>query len=269
MPAAAVLRRSLIVWGWGHVALGDRRGWALAILEPLFMAGLLLVAVQLIDGTQWLIVFAPLVILLAVWLGQALHAYQRALRLGAAAGGEAQVALFLPLAVTLLTVYWLVGGSFGSPAATVGRYALDWMSARPADAAQLFVSRPDPSALGATWQAEMDFLRSRVGQAADEYGPASGLHPDSPFDNLRFGEPVEQQLGLAQVTIDIVRQEEVQTTILGFIPTASQETVAVERAGVISLRLVPQPSVGWLPVGHLASSSWLIENVSLSGPNAP
>ncbi len=258
-----------MVWGWGHLALGDRRGWALALLEPLFIAGLLLVVVQLIDGTQWLIVFVPLTVLLVVWLGQALHAYQRALRLGGAAGGEAQVALFFPVAVTLLTVYWLVGGSHGSPAATVEQYALDWMSMRPADAVQLFVSQPDPSALGATWQAEMAFLRSRVGQAADEYGPASGLHPDSPFDNLRFGEPVEEQPGFAQVTVDIVRQEEVQTTVLGFIPTASQETVSVERAGVISLRLVPQPGLQWLPIGQLASSSWLIENVALNGPDAP
>jgi hypothetical protein len=263
------MRRSLVLWGWGNLALGDRRGWALMILEPFFIAGLLLVGVQLTDGTQWLIVFVPLVALLVVWLGQAIYAYQRALRLGAAAGGEAQVALFLPVAVTLLTIYWLVGGSFGSPAATVERYALDWMSMRPADAVQLFVSPPDPSGLGATWQAEMAFLRTRIGQAADEYGPGSGLHPDSPFDNLRFGEPVEEQPGLAQVTIDIVRQEEVQTTILGFIPTASEETVSVERAGVVSLRLVPQPGLEWLPIGRLASSSWLIDSISLNGSDAP
>jgi len=30
--AAGVLRRSLLIWGWGHIALGDRRGWLLVLL---------------------------------------------------------------------------------------------------------------------------------------------------------------------------------------------------------------------------------------------
>ena len=258
-----------MVWGWGHLALGDRRGWLLALLEPLFIAALFLIAVQLIDGTTWLVVFAPLAVLLTVWLAQALSAYQLAVRMGAASGGEAQVSLFVPVAVTLLTLYWLLGGSHGSPAATVEEYALDWMAMRPADAAQLFVSRPTPADLDATWLAETSFLQSRVEQAAAEYGPGSGLQPESPFDNLRFGEPTEERAGLAQVAIDVVRQQEVQTTILGFIPTASQETVTVERAGVITLRLVPQPAPDWLAFGRLDSSAWLIESVSIGGLATP
>jgi hypothetical protein len=259
----------LLLWGWGHLALGDRRGWVLAMLEPIFIVALLLLAAQLIDGTLWLLVFVPLAALLVIWLAQALHAYQRALRLGAAAGGEAQVAFFVPLAVSLLTLYWLVGGSHGSPAATVEEYALDWMSMRPADAAQLFVDQRDPAALTAIWQAETAFLQSRVQRAEAEYGADSGLHPDSPFDNLRFGQPTQERDGSAQVTIDIVRQQEVQTTILGFIPTASQETVTVERAGVISLRLITQPGPQWLPIGRLDSSAWLIESVSLGVLDTP
>lgn len=267
--AATILRRGLVLWGWGHVTLGDRRGWVLALLQPIFIVALVLVALQLIDGTRWLVVFIPLAVLLVVWLGQALHAYQRALRLGAAPGGEAQVALFVPLAVTLVTLYWLLGGSLGSPAATVEQYALDWMSMRADAAAPLFVGQTDPASLAATWRSETAYLQSRVERAASEYGPGSGLHPESPFDNLRFGPPIEERAGFAQVTIDIVRQQEVQTTILGLIPTASQETVTVESAGVISLQVVPQDAPEWLPVGRLSSSAWLIEDVSIGDSSAP
>jgi hypothetical protein len=264
--AAAVLRRSLLVWGWGLAALGNRRGWALAVLQVCLVAVLLVVALQLIDGTSWLVVLVPLAVLLVAWLGQALDAYQRALRSGAAEGGEVQVVLFVPLAVTLLTVYWLLGGSHGSPSATTEQYALDWMSMRSADATQLFVGRPDAARLATTWQTETAFLEGRVAAAAEEYGPASGLHAETPFDNLRFGTPTMEGPDSAQVTIDIVRQEEVQTTILGFIPTASQETVTVERAGVISLRLVPVAAPDWLGIGGIDSSQWLIESVSMGPP---
>ncbi len=66
---ASVLRRGLFIWGLGHISIGDRRGWLLMALQPIVIVGLLMVAVQLIDGTRWIIVFPPLAAILAFWLG--------------------------------------------------------------------------------------------------------------------------------------------------------------------------------------------------------
>jgi hypothetical protein len=264
--ASAVLRRSLLVWGLGHVALGDRRGWLLVLLQPIAIVALALVAVQLIDGTRWLVVFPPLAALIVVWLAQAIHAYTRALELGAPRGGEFQAALFLPLAVTVLTIFWLVGGRHGSASATLESYVLAWMTGRPEAAAVLYSSPVGVDDMNTAWAAQADYLSGRVRALAAQFGPASGLDPDSPFNNLRFNDPVAQAANRQEVTIDIVRLQRVENMVLGFIPTASQETVTVERAGSISLGLVEQPPFEWLPVGRLQSFAWRIQGVSIGTP---
>lgn len=264
--AASVLRRGLLLWGLGHLAIGDRRGWLLMLLQPLSVAALLLVAVQLIDGTRWLIVLPPLAALLVVWLAQAIHAHQRAIELGARPGGELQAAVFLPLAVTVLTAFWLVGGRHGSPAATLEGYVVAWMSGR-ADTASSHYVTPVPSAdLDATWAGQTAYLADRVALLAARFGPASGLDPQRPFDNLRFRDPVATGLGRQMVDVDIVRRQRVETMILGIVPTASQQTVVVERAGTITVSLVEQPAADWLPFGQLPSLAWKIERVSIGGP---
>ena len=264
--AAAVLRRGLLVWGLGHISIGDRRGWALLLTQPIAIAGLLLVAAQLIDGTRWLIVFPPLAALLVVWLAQAVHAYRRAVELGAQPGGELQAGLFLPVAVTVLTLFWLVGGRHGSPTATLEGYALAWMSGRADAASSLYVAPPTTAQLAETWALQSAYIRDRIATLATQYGPTSGLDPERPFDNLRFGEPTPDGPGRQRVQMDIVRLQRVETMVLGVVPTAGQQTVLVEQAGVITLALVPQPPAEWLPVGRLDSSSWRIDGVTIGGP---
>lgn len=254
------------MWGLGHLAIGDRRGWLLLLLQPLAIAALSLVAVQLIDGTRWLIVLPPLAALLVVWLAQAVHAHQRAVELGAQPGGELQAALFLPLAVTVLTAFWLVGGRNGSPAATLEGYVVAWMSGRAESASSLYVTPPSGTDLGAAWAGQAGYLTDRVRLLAGQYGPASGLDPERPFDNLRFRDAVPTGPGRQAVDVDIVRRQRVETMVMGIIPTASQETVVVERAGTISLALVEQPAVDWLPFGRLSSFGWKIVGVSIGVP---
>jgi len=264
--AAAVLRRGLLIWGLGHLSIGDRRGWVLLLLQPLAIAGLLLVAIQVIDGTRWLVVFPPLAALLVVWLAQAIHAYRRAVELGAQPGGELQAGLFLPVAVTALTIFWLVGGRHGSPTATLESYVLAWMSGRTEAASTLYVTPPAPENQAASWDIQAAYLADRIAMLAGQYGPTSGLDPARPFDNLRFNEPTADGPGRQRVSIDIVRLQRVETTVLGIVPTAGQETVLVEQAGVITLALVPQPPVAWLPFGRLESSAWRIGGVTVGGP---
>jgi hypothetical protein len=263
---ASVLRRGLLVWGLGHIAIGDRRGWLLIALQPVVILALLMVGVQLIDGTRWVIVFPPLVAILAFWVAQAIHAYRRAVELGATPGGELQAALFLPVAVGVLTVFWLIGGRHGSPTATLEAYAIAWLTGKPDAAAHLYVTPPGSDALAAKWSGQSDYLTDRVTALAALYGPTSGLDPDEPYDNLRFGEPTPAGPGRQTVEIDIVRSQRVEDTILGIVPTATQENVVVEPVGTITLTLVDEPAADWLPFGRLSSEAWRIEDVTI-GPS--
>jgi hypothetical protein len=120
--------------------------------------------------------------------------------------------------------------------------------------------------LGTTWAAQSDYLSERVRTLAARFGSASGLDPDSPFDNLRFNDPIAQASNRQEVAIDIVRLQRVENMILGIVPTASQETVTVERAGSITLTLVEQPPIDWLPFGRLQSFAWRIQGVAIGGP---
>jgi hypothetical protein len=249
----------------GHLAIGDRRGLLLLILQPLAILGVLVVAFQLIDGTRWLVVFPPLALLLVLWLGQAVHAYRRAIDLGAKPGGELQVALYLPVAVAVLTAFWLVGGKHGSPSATLEAYVVSWVSVRPDAAATLYAEPPEPAQLGAQWASEMAYLGDRVAQLAATYGPSSGLDPQRPFANLRFRDPVADLDGRELVVVDIVRSQQFQNMVLGIIPTASQQTVLVEQAGAIRLRLEEQPANTWLSIGQLDSYAWKIDSVEIGG----
>ncbi|HUG48785.1 MAG TPA: hypothetical protein VMP67_10285 [Candidatus Limnocylindria bacterium] len=262
--AAAVLRRSLLVWGLGHLALGDRRGWLLLLLQPLALGAVAGVSVLLLDTTRWIVVFPCLTLLIALWLGQAIHAHQRALALGAQSGGELQLAWAMPIVVAVLTAFWLFGGDHGSPAATLQEYVAAWHAGRSEEARALFVDPPAAAELAAAWQAQDDYVSQRVGQAALMYGPASGLDPESPLAGLRYIE-VESagSPDTAMVAVEIVRRQRVETALFGLIPTATQETVLVERAGVVRLRAVPTRWPAWLPGSQAPPHAWRIEAVDL------
>jgi hypothetical protein len=216
---------------------------------------------QLIDGTRWLVIFPPLALLLVAWAAQAVHAYRRAVELGAEPGGEIQAALFLPFAAAVLTIFWLAGGRHASPTATVEGYVVAWISGRTQVAANMYVTPPSTVDLEAAWAVQSAYLTDRVTTLASEYGPTSGLDPTQPLDNLRFSDPISVGTGLETVNVDIVRLQRVETMVLGFIPTAGQETVVVEPAGAITVTLVDQPPPTWLPTARLSSSAWLIEDV--------
>jgi hypothetical protein len=253
MGAAGVLRRSLLIWGWGHIALGDGRGWLLALLQPLAIAGVLFTAWQLIDGTRWMAVFVPLVALLVLWVGQAVHAHWFALRLGATPGGELQLAWFLPVVLAVVSAFWLVAGRHGSPASAVEAYMSAWRSDRPDLAVALYgPSGADAADVADLWTGEKSWLASEIARARATYGAASGLDPTRPFSNLRV-----TQSGLGDFIVELVRSESYQTTILGFIPTAGQRTVVV--APLLTIEVVEEPVTGYLP-----SSAWRIERVTSS-----
>ena len=200
-----------------------------------------------------------------MWLAQALNAYRRAVAMGAAPTGELQAALFLPIAVAILTVFWLVGGRHGTPAATLENYALAWMNRQPDAAAPLYVAPPETAALATEWDAEELYLTERIRALASQYGAASGLDPAKPFDSIRFADPVAAGTGRQTVELEIVRRERVENMLLGIVPTATQETVVVERAGTMTLQLIQEVPPDWLPFAWFDSFAWRIAEVSV-GP---
>ncbi len=188
--AAKVLHRALIGWGLGHILLGDRRGWLLLIAQPIAIGAVIVLAVTLLDGTRWLVVFPPLLALLVFWVGQAVDAYQRALKLGAKPGGAMGIVVLLPVALTVLTLFWLVGGRHGSASATLQQYIEAWMRNKPEAAAALFATPRTADAVSTMWAAQHDSLTDHINAAYISYGAESGLDPDHPFDSLRFRDPV-------------------------------------------------------------------------------
>ncbi len=241
--------------------LGYRRGWLLLIAQPIAILTVAVLAIVLIDGTRWLIVFPPLLVLLVVWVVQAIDAHQRAIRMGAAPGGEMSIVVVLPVALTVLTLFWLLGGRHGSANATLQQYIEAWVRDRPEVAATLFVAPQSASSVSALWSAEEDALDGRIGAAQASYGSDSGLDPDRPFDSLRFRNPAPGGDGRVSVVVEIVRNERIQTTILGVIPTAGQQEVVVGRDMTIWLQQEQQPPPTWLPFAGLELYSWKISSI--------
>jgi hypothetical protein len=263
-PAGVILRRSLLIWGWGQLSLGDRRGWLLLIAQPLAVAVVLGAIFALGDGTRWIIVFPLLALLLVVWVAQAIHAHGLAMRRGAAPGGEMQIAWAMPVVLVVFTVFWLVGGDHGSPSATLHEYVAAWRAGMPAAAAQLFVEPPADTQLGAAWTTQNEYIGQRVADAAREFGADSGLDPSRPHNGLRFTELADRRTADSSVVaVDIVRRQRVETSLFGLIPTATQQTVLVEHAGEVSLRSVPAEQPSWLPVGLPLAHVWRVVEVSL------
>ena len=262
MPSAAkVLRYALVGWGLGHVLLGDRRGWLLLILQPIAIVGVAVLAVALIDGTRWLVLFAPLLALMVVWVVQAVDAHQRALKLGAQPGGEMGIVVLLPVALTVLTLFWLLGGRHGSATATLQEYIEAWMRNKPEAAAPLFATPQTATSVAALWSAQGQTLTDHINSAYASYGDESGLDPDHPFDSLRFRDPTASGDGRVAMVVELVRNERVQTTVLGFIPTAGQQEVVVERDMTIWLEQQPQAAPAWLLIDGLDSYAWKISSI--------
>jgi hypothetical protein len=243
----------LLLWGWGHVTLGYRRGWLFAILQVLALLDLLIVGVQLIDGTLWLVVFLPLVAIIVFWVAQAVSAYRRALALGGAPGGELTLAFFLPVVLAVFTGFWLVGGRHGSAAATVEAYMEAWESNRP-DLALALMAGTDhgPTQLQDLtdfWANQRNLLTTRLADGQAVFGPNSGLDPARPFSSLRV-----TQTDATTFSVEIVRSETFQTTLLGFIQTSGQRTVVV--APLMWIVTAAEPA-SWI----LPSATWQIDHV--------
>jgi len=276
------LRRSLVVWGWGQVATGDRRGWVLAAVEVVAVATLVVVGVPLASGTGATLLLLAGCAFAVAWGAVALHAYRRAIRrritfgLTGADGGAIDLLWLAPVLIAASTAFWFAGGSGATPDAALSRYVAAWRHDRTADAIGLFAATPGAATPGAAtpgaatpgaaaletiWRAQDAQLVAQLTQLAASLGSDSGLEPTAPFDAVRF----ELQSGSATaetVTMEIVRHETVPDTFLGIFPTTSDRVVPVANVGTVRLALVDVPPP-W--PGAPATSAWRITGLNLLG----
>ncbi len=129
---ARVLRRAVLGWGLGHLALGrTSTGVALLVLEVVSAGLVLWLTAGLADTSLYLVPFLAGVIFLIAWASQAVHAY----RLARAFGSTADVPPRSPaLTMGWLTIplllwgagFWLIATDASSPEAVLDRFVTGW-----------------------------------------------------------------------------------------------------------------------------------------------
>ncbi len=263
------LRRSLALWGWGHVATGSRRGLALVPLELASLALLGWFGPLLATGTWSIVLFLGGALFLATWVGVAVGAYRRAVRrriafdLPGADGGAIELLWLAPVVIALASGFWLLPSMRASPEAVLADYVAAWRGGAPADveAARVgFVTPLSGPLLAGAWERQTARLRNAVIQAAAQAGAASGIEPDQPLGSVRF--VVRGDAAGRRVGVEIVRREAVRDTYFGVLPTTSTRFVPVADLGTIELVLVrSEPLWG----GGPAPDEWRIGSVDLLG----
>ncbi len=291
-PRGAI-RRSLLVWGWGHVATGERRGLLLAPLEVLCLAALLLGALPYASGTASGLVFVALAAFVAAWAAQALDAERRARRRlapfaradAAVAGAAVELLWLAPVVVAGATAYWALAGAGGSPDDVVAAYVARWRAGQATEAAALFATPPDPATIRSAWDRQAPRLANMVVAAAAQAGPDGGIDPAEPWRSVRWvdaasveptpggpaavtgGVPSDEAgqsevAGRSVVTAVVVRRQSDVDAFLGLVPTRVVRSVPVGELGTIVLRTVssPGPVSGAPPI-----VTWRIATLDLLG----
>ncbi len=259
--AGSVLRRSVLIWGLGDLALGRRRAalaWMAA--EALSAAFLAYVVVGLTDTTLYLVPFLGGIAFLLAWTAQAVAAYRRALSLRGTTGPTpprspaANVAwLSLPLLVWGAG-FWLVGASAASPAAVLDRFEASWPNLLQSGTRLQPNLATDPAT---TTDAATAALRNlgalcRDGELAADCADA----PENLLRSVRFR--IEAESGTTATAVaETVVYERHPTRFLGLISGTELVPVPRTQVLVIDLRAVAAPLPGGLEIG---ARRWQIVN---------
>jgi hypothetical protein len=159
-----ILRRALVAWGLGHLALGRSAvGRALLAAEVIGIAGVAWLTIGLADSSAYLIPFLAGIVFIVAWAWQAVDAYRAAGRIQAARApaperspAAAMGWLSLPLLVWGAG-FWLIGADSASPAAILDRFVTEWTDGE----------------LGDPWPAEViraaDDAAASLGEGADRF----------------------------------------------------------------------------------------------------
>lgn len=253
-----VLRLSLVAWGLGEIALGNRRGGvAWLVAEGVALLLVIVTSLSLADGTAYLAPFLLGSGFVVAWGLQAVLAYRAALHSPAAApGGDPgpSVGPIAWLGVPLLawgTLFWLLAAHAATPAAVTDAFLRDWHAiAEQPGRADPIASRPD--ALAAAAASALERLRERCADAAA--GTAcpneSGLFRDV---RVRL---LDGAGTLTSAAIELVRYERRPSELLGF--SLGSELVPVTEERLLTLRLATRPDPGPLGIDVGARRWWIV-----------
>ena len=127
-----VLRRALVAWGLGHLALGRRLAYGLLAAEAISVLLLAWLTIGLADTSAYLVPFLAGVAFIVIWAWQAVDAYRSAHALQAArppTPERSPAAAIGWLSVPLLfwgTGFWLIGAQSATPGAVLNRFVTAW-----------------------------------------------------------------------------------------------------------------------------------------------
>jgi len=216
-----VLRRALLAWGLGHLAVGRASlGRALLAAEVAAAGIVAWLSIGLADSSAYVVPFLAGTAFIVGWGWQAVHAYHAALKLQperaptperspAAAIGW----LSLPLLVWS-TGFWLVGAGAAGPEVVLDRFVTDWTD----------------DDLGPEWPASV---------VAAATGSAQGLGTGADrFRDVRV-RIVESDGGRATAVAEAIHFERRASTFLGLF--AGSELVPVADRAVLNLDLAAVP----------------------------
>jgi hypothetical protein len=217
-----VLRRALVAWGWGHLAIGRAAiGRTLLVAEAVALLLVAWLTIGLADSSAYLVPFLGGIGFLVAWGAQAVHAYRAAQAAQPAQPPTPERSpataigwLSLPLLVWG-TGFWLIGAHAATPAAALDRFVSAWTS--------------DELESG-DWPAT---VLAAAGDAAARLG--SG--PDR-FRDVRFSIARERD-GRALAVGEAIHYERRPTRLFAIFPGSELVPVADER--LLSLELAARP----------------------------
>ena len=263
----AVLRRSILAWGLGDQALGDRAGGAAWLIAELI--GLAVVAYSVLafaDTTWYLLPFLLGTLFIGLWAFQAIRAFRRAERLQAARpptprGSPAAAIAWLTLPLLVWgTGFWLIGADGASPAAVLDRFVSEWPQVASGDGewkAGLVADGSGPTSsltdVAGSALAQLG-VECRAGSlnADCATAPANLLHDV----RLRITDQTDTCATAIAESVDYVQRP---TSVL-FVFSGT-ELVPVARDTVLRLELVATPVDG--PLGlDLGARHWQIASAS-------
>ncbi|MCV0404250.1 MAG: hypothetical protein K5924_11210 [Chloroflexi bacterium] len=233
----SVLRRALLVWGFGHLSIGRPvAGAILAIVEVLAAAAVWWLTVWLADTSLYLVPFLAGMAFIVAWAWQAIAAYQAAhvLRIARPPTPERSPAAAIGwLSLPLLlwgSGFWLIGASSATPAAALDRFVTQWSAGE----------------LGSEWPP--DLVR-----AADRAERRLGDRPDR-FRDVRIR--IDRQAGPTATAIaQSIHYERREARFLWVFP--GSELVPVVDMDVLVLDLQAEPAP--IPLlGDVGAVHWRI-----------
>ncbi|MGI8998279.1 MAG: hypothetical protein ACR2GO_01000 [Candidatus Limnocylindria bacterium] len=226
-----VLRRALIAWGFGHLAIGSRRtGYGLLAAEAVSILLVTWLTIGLADTSAYLVPFIAGVAFIVAWTWQAVHAYRSAHALQATRPPTPERSpaaaigwLSLPLLIWG-TGFWLIGAHGATPAAVLDSFVTDW------SAGELGPGYPS------TVRAEASDAEDRLGSGPDRFRDIRVL-------------VVRESGGRATAAAEAIHYERRASRFLWIFPGSELVPVADQQVLTLELQAVPVELPGGGDIG--------------------